>query len=349
MLDAQDLGLLETVAVSGPAAAAARTARACRRCDAIKDRPKSRLARCRRRPDGRFVGCDCFGGAISAARMRRHRARCAARCCRCCSRRLLCSARSARGRRKTVDDYLTLACHDARMHCWQARPVALKHQHRQREQAFDRSSDELKTEIQKYRTADGQSARRACSTPRVAKGRIPARFLDSRLLSARSRADAVARRRCWSRSAWNRPTTSIACGCTAFPSIDPETVMELLQWRREVEQQVCVQSGAWHHAGRRRPGEGTCGAAVQDFAGPEDSDRREAARDAGRGRRRPTSRGRWLSSTRGRAVEASGQASFANLKAAGGGWSGSSTARRRFIVGAWRVGDVRSVAAICLT
>ena len=71
-----------------------------------------------------------------------------------------------------------------------------------------------------------------------------------------------------------------------IPSIDPETVMELLQWRRDVEQTfvfnpehgiTLADVGAAKEMAVRQ---------VQDFAGPKDPHGRQAARNAGRSRRK---------------------------------------------------------------
>jgi DNA-binding helix-hairpin-helix protein with protein kinase domain len=142
--------------------------------------------------------------------------------------------KAARGRRKIVRDYLSqlATMSDA---LWQ-RGQRIEAAHRQREASFERASTDLKTEIENYRTADDnlqtvlvryRESQRADYLRgylirdyyRKITGLTPSQVVMLEAYSVES-ANEVERIKLY-----------------GIPSIDPETVIELLQWRHDVERE----------------------------------------------------------------------------------------------------------------
>jgi DNA-binding helix-hairpin-helix protein with protein kinase domain len=143
-------------------------------------------------------------------------------------------AKDSRSRRKTVKDYLSrlAVLRDALAQ----RGQRIEVQHRQREVAFTRANDDLKAEMENYRTAEDnlqsvlvryRESQRADFLRgflirdyyRKISGLTPSQVVMLEAFSVES-ANEVEQIRLY-----------------GIPSIDPETVMELLQWRTEVERQ----------------------------------------------------------------------------------------------------------------
>ena len=120
---------------------------------------------------------------------------------------------------KTVDDYARLGW-NRMSDALAKRAQTIERIMRNATSSFDRSTEDLKTRDSKlYRTADDNLQERDRRSNRESqKAEYLRSYLDSRLLSQDLRADAVASRRCWNRSASNRPTTLNGFGCMAFPA-----------------------------------------------------------------------------------------------------------------------------------
>jgi DNA-binding helix-hairpin-helix protein with protein kinase domain len=142
-------------------------------------------------------------------------------------------SRKARAKRKTVDDYDAQLAGLSEGLMQRAQKIAL--QHEQREAAFQRSTGELKAEIQNYRTADDDLQTvlvryRESQRADFLRGflvrdyyrKIPLNLSQVTMLESFivESANDVERLKLY-----------------GIPSIDPETVMDLMQWRTEVERE----------------------------------------------------------------------------------------------------------------
>jgi DNA-binding helix-hairpin-helix protein with protein kinase domain len=111
---------------------------------------------------------------------------------------------------------------------------AVQAQHRQREAAFDRSTEDVKNEIKIYRNAESSLQDAIVNQREMQKADFLRGFSirDSIRKIPNLTYSQVAMLESFSVESANDVEQLRLYG---IPSIDPETVMELLQWRREVE------------------------------------------------------------------------------------------------------------------
>jgi DNA-binding helix-hairpin-helix protein with protein kinase domain len=141
-------------------------------------------------------------------------------------------SKQARARRKMKDDF------DARLHkddqVLLKLAHAIKYQHQQREQVFDRAKEELRNNIELYRNA-ADNIRDVIVQVRESQ---KAEFLRSYLIRDYFRkiptlnVSQVVMLESYGIETANDIDRVKLYG---VPGVDPETVMELMQWRREVE------------------------------------------------------------------------------------------------------------------
>ncbi|HEX3598889.1 MAG TPA: hypothetical protein VHU84_02030 [Lacipirellulaceae bacterium] len=140
--------------------------------------------------------------------------------------------KQARARRKTADDFAKWLS-DGKQHL-ENLANAIETQHRLREAGFDRSTEDLKNEIKTYRNAETSLQDAIVNQREMQK---------SDYLRGYSIRDSV---RKIPNLNFSQVTMLESFGVESandveqlrlygIPSIDPETVMELLQWRRDIE------------------------------------------------------------------------------------------------------------------
>jgi DNA-binding helix-hairpin-helix protein with protein kinase domain len=141
-------------------------------------------------------------------------------------------SKQARARRKTVDDFL--ATLDTSGEALAQRAQRIEAQHRQRESMFERSNEELKSEIQNYRTADDNLQNVLVRYRESQKADYLRGFLirDYYRKVPGMTVSHVAMLESFSVESANDIERIKLYG---IPSIDGEMVMELLHWRTEVE------------------------------------------------------------------------------------------------------------------
>ncbi len=140
--------------------------------------------------------------------------------------------KQARARRKACDDFLEWLQQGKQSLASLAGVVQA--QHRQREAAFDRSTEDVKNEIKIYRNAESSLQDAIVNQREMQKADFLRGFSirDSIRKIPNLTYSQVAMLESFSVESANDIEQLRLYG---IPSIDPETVMELLQWRREVE------------------------------------------------------------------------------------------------------------------
>jgi DNA-binding helix-hairpin-helix protein with protein kinase domain len=145
---------------------------------------------------------------------------------------LLIASRKARARRKTVDDF----------NDWLAkvqegleqRGQAIAYQHGQREQAFGRSTDDLRSALEQYRTADKNLQNVLVQHREAQKSDFLRAYLIRdyyRKIPGLSPSQVIMLESFGVESANDLERLRLY----GIPSIDGELVIELMQWRSEVE------------------------------------------------------------------------------------------------------------------
>lgn len=141
-------------------------------------------------------------------------------------------SKQARARRKTVDDYLAWLSNAQNL--LEDRAQAVETQHRQRESAFQRSTDDFKNEIESYRTAEDNLQNVLVQARESQKADFLRLYLLRdyfRKIPGMTPSHVIMLESFGVESANDLERLKLY----GIPSIDGDLVMELMHWRAEVE------------------------------------------------------------------------------------------------------------------